>query len=232
VGQRSATETIFQLTDLRGHVVAAVTGGEGAWIFGDFTTFDEYGAVTSGPKKQYGWHGAAGRQSGALGGLILMGARLYNPLSGRFLSPDAIVGGNDNSYTYSVDPINLHDLTGLATKWIFNKKIKPKNAVKWAKRIKNVKRWTDIVTDNLKYISRVPNWGTVVKIVVELTMAIAGDIADSLLRGAKAPPPRGYYLQHIRVKVGIVNLGYKVWKIRAKWRVEPKYKPGNRGTIS
>ena len=41
-----------------------------------------------------------------------MGARLYNPVTGRFLSMDSVAGGNDNTYTYPPDPINMFDLSG------------------------------------------------------------------------------------------------------------------------
>lgn len=43
-----------------------------------------------------------------------MGVRLYNPTTGRFLSVEAIAGGNANAYVYPQDPVNLRDLTGLA----------------------------------------------------------------------------------------------------------------------
>ncbi|WP_374106973.1 hypothetical protein [Mumia sp. zg.B17] len=47
-----------------------------------------------------------------MGGFTLMGARLYSPLTGRFLSRDGVQGGNDNAYTYPVDPIGSVDLDG------------------------------------------------------------------------------------------------------------------------
>ncbi|TAK69226.1 MAG: hypothetical protein EPO13_08490, partial [Actinomycetota bacterium] len=45
-------------------------------------------------------------------GLTLMGARLYNPTTGRFQSTDPVHGGNANTYTYPVNPITMNDLNG------------------------------------------------------------------------------------------------------------------------
>jgi hypothetical protein len=44
---------------------------------------------------------------------MLMGVRLYNPRTGRFLSLDPVVGANQNAYAYPVDPINSIDPSGL-----------------------------------------------------------------------------------------------------------------------
>jgi hypothetical protein len=41
-----------------------------------------------------------------------MGVRLYNPVTGRFLSVDPVHGGNENAYVYPTDPINKFDLNG------------------------------------------------------------------------------------------------------------------------
>lgn len=41
-----------------------------------------------------------------------MGARLYNPMTGTFLSPDPVPGGSATPYAYPTDPINFTDLNG------------------------------------------------------------------------------------------------------------------------
>lgn len=55
-------------------------------------------------------------------GILLMGARLYNPVTSLFTSLDPIYGGNDIPYTYPNDPINKQDLTG--QKWSWRKAFK------------------------------------------------------------------------------------------------------------
>ncbi|WP_052856612.1 MULTISPECIES: RHS repeat-associated core domain-containing protein [Streptomyces] len=76
--------------------------------------YDEFGVPTDGQAPQrYGWLGAKQRSGEALGGVILMGARIYSPALGRFLQMNADPGGNADAYDYcSADPVNCVDLDG------------------------------------------------------------------------------------------------------------------------
>ncbi|MGW4031211.1 DNRLRE domain-containing protein [Streptomyces sp. NPDC004838] len=75
---------------------------------------DEYGNPrASQAATRYNWLGAKQRSTETLTGLTLMGVRLYNPQTGRFLSIDPIHGGNANAYEYcTADPVNCYDLDG------------------------------------------------------------------------------------------------------------------------
>lgn len=120
----------LQLGNLHGDIAATVAvGGTGIDAYSEYT---EYGLArdNANTPERYGWLGAKQRDTATVGGLTLMGARLYNPTTGRFLSMDPIAGGNDNTYTYPVDPINMFDLNG---EWGW-KKIKRwgRRAGRWA----------------------------------------------------------------------------------------------------
>jgi len=103
-----------QLANLHGDIVATV-GDDPAAVGPDtYSESTEYGQPrdpVSAPDT-YGWLGGKQRSTNSLAGLALMGVRLYNPATGRFLSVDPIPGGNPNAYTYPVDPINGYDLDG------------------------------------------------------------------------------------------------------------------------
>ena len=55
-------------------------------------------------------------------GIQFMGARGYNPITGQFLSPDPVQGGNETPYNYPNDPINVQDIAGnwgMLASWAF-----------------------------------------------------------------------------------------------------------------
>ncbi|GII34382.1 DNRLRE domain-containing protein [Planotetraspora mira] len=112
----SGGNTVLQVTNMHGDVVATVDDTTTA--VGPDSEFEqtEYGAPredNATTPARYGWLGGKQRSSDSVAGLTLMGVRLYNPLSGRFLSTDPVVGGNANSYEYcTADPINCVDLDG------------------------------------------------------------------------------------------------------------------------
>jgi RHS repeat-associated protein len=110
---RNGTSLGWMVTDLHGDFVAGIDG-TGAVV--SSTEYGEAGqprnAADAGSRR-YGWLGAQQRAADTPGGLVLMGARLYTPGSGRFLSTDPVYGGSANSYEYcNGDPVNCSDVTG------------------------------------------------------------------------------------------------------------------------
>lgn len=112
----------LQILNPHGDVVAA-SGSSGQ--IDSYGETDEYGQPLPGtPIRRYGWLGENQRSSDAVGGLTLMGERLYNSTTGSFLSPDPVQGGGANAYGYPSDPVNQLDATG--TVWTSTKQWKKK----------------------------------------------------------------------------------------------------------
>ncbi|MFE7129538.1 DNRLRE domain-containing protein [Streptomyces sp. NPDC057638] len=109
-------DTMLQLTNIHGDVALQLplTPADAPVVLDN----DEYGNPRTGqPATRYNWLGGQQRSTETPTGLTLMGVRLYNPATGRFLSPDPVHGGNLNAYEYAhADPVNRVDLDGMWSK--------------------------------------------------------------------------------------------------------------------
>ncbi|MDX2647904.1 hypothetical protein PV341_30900 [Streptomyces sp. PA03-1a] len=109
----SATgNVVLQLTDIHGDTTVQLPLDTAQAPVA--LAYDEYGNAENGTfAGRYGWLGSKQRSSETITGTILMGVRLYDPTTGRFMSVDPVPGGNANAYEYcSGDPVNRLDLDG------------------------------------------------------------------------------------------------------------------------
>jgi RHS repeat-associated protein len=134
------------LANNHGDIVTTIdlpSSGTSATSIAAWNSYDEYGngvdMTAHTGVVDYGWLGGKQRAlSGA--GLTLMGARLYNPVTGLFTSTDPVAGGNANAYVYPTDPVNRLDLDG--KRWrIFKKSFKYKSKSKWKHGFKSKWRY-------------------------------------------------------------------------------------------
>ncbi|MGW0882103.1 DNRLRE domain-containing protein [Streptomyces sp. NPDC002671] len=109
----SATgDVVLQLTNMHGDVTVQLPLDTA--VAPTVQSYDEYGNRLAGTASTtYGWLGGAQRDSSTLSGVTLMGVRLYDSTSGRFLQVDPVAGGNDNSYEYCRgNPVGCTDISG------------------------------------------------------------------------------------------------------------------------
>ncbi|MGW0435028.1 DNRLRE domain-containing protein [Micromonospora sp. NPDC003197] len=104
----------WQLRNLHGDLIASIRNGDaGVSSTGESTEYGTPRNPADVGTQRYGWLGAEQRAADTPAGIVLMGVRLYNPTTGRFLQTDPVYGGNANPYDYcSGDPINCFDLDG------------------------------------------------------------------------------------------------------------------------
>ncbi|HEX8002584.1 MAG TPA: RHS repeat-associated core domain-containing protein [Mycobacteriales bacterium] len=101
----------LQLVSLHGDLIGEAPAS-GTTLGATFDS-DEFGNRRLSSTRRYEWLGAKTRAADNPGGIVLMGVRLYNPVTGRFLSVDPVPGGSDNRYDYAGhDPTNAFDLDG------------------------------------------------------------------------------------------------------------------------
>ena len=108
-------QTVLQFSDIHGDIALLLPLDTTAAPIA--LDNDENGNPRAGqPSVRYGWLGAKQRSGETLTGLVIMGVRLYDPATGRFISLDPLYGGGDNLYGYPADPVNQYDLDGQAWK--------------------------------------------------------------------------------------------------------------------
>lgn len=106
----------LQLVNLHGDVIASASDSASDTGYSNYSEGTEFGSPRPGKSSsggEYGWLGGKRRSSNDLGGLVLMGERLYESTTGRFLSVDPVPGGSANRYDYcDQDPLNQYDTSG------------------------------------------------------------------------------------------------------------------------
>ncbi|UIX31309.1 DNRLRE domain-containing protein [Streptomyces sp. GQFP] len=126
--------TVLQLSNIHGDIT--VQQPLDTTVASTVQHFDEYGNALDGTvATAYGWLGVHQRATSTVGGHTLMGARLYDATTGRFLQTDSVVDGSPNHYGYPADPVTGHDLDGKRWWKKASKKLTDKKAKKIGKAL-------------------------------------------------------------------------------------------------
>ncbi|MER6205926.1 DNRLRE domain-containing protein [Streptomyces sp. NPDC001642] len=103
--------SVLQLTNLHGDISVQYSPDSSQAVRVFHT--DEFGNPTDTDADRYGWLGGKERPTATAADAILMGVRVYDPATGRFLQTDPVPGGSDNSYEYaSQSPVSYADPAG------------------------------------------------------------------------------------------------------------------------
>ncbi|MFB7493135.1 DNRLRE domain-containing protein [Streptomyces sp. NPDC056161] len=103
--------TVLQLANLHGDISVRLDLATSA---ATVQRYDEYGNPldATAAAAKYGSLGAYQKATDGLAGYTLMGVRVYDPTTGRFLQSDPVYGGNTSAYIYPADPIGQSDTSG------------------------------------------------------------------------------------------------------------------------
>jgi len=125
-----SVSSYVSVSNLHGDTVTSLLVPSSGFVSGptELNVFDEYGVQQTPAVVRpdglgarfdasalfllgYGSEGAGKRET-TDSGLMFMGVRAFNPVTGQFLSQDPVPGGNETAYNYPNDPINGSDLSG------------------------------------------------------------------------------------------------------------------------
>jgi RHS repeat-associated protein len=102
-----------QFADIHGDLYGSLASTDTNPNDATYMPNDAWGNPLYSGLSRYDYVGSAERKRDTNSSLILMGARVYNSYSGRFLQTDPVLGGSANSYDYAgADPVNKQDLSG------------------------------------------------------------------------------------------------------------------------
>jgi RHS repeat-associated protein len=167
----------LELPDLHGDVIATVNPSSDAAPVST-ALYTEFGSPESGATANgYGYLGADERSASAVGGTILMGARGYNPYTGRFASVDSVFEGSANAYDYvDQNPVTGTDLSGTSgneDKSLCRQSSSVYKYCAYYMDSNRVRKW-------VSRLNRGSRWATAIGLFVALT-GPAGEIVGTVL---------------------------------------------------